>query len=164
MPERISVARVRQVLAYFPDIGHFRWRISPCNSVFIGDLAGTKKNGYIWIRIDTKVFAAHILAWVLMKGDWPAELIDHEDKDRANNRWTNLRPATYQQNQFNRGASKRNKYGQKGVSKHKGRYRAQIREGGTIRHIGLFATPEEAGAAYRAEAKRLHGVFYHAGA
>lgn len=37
-----------------------------------------------------------------------------------------------------------------GVTRHRRRFRAQIKDAGTVYHLGVFDTPEEAGAAYAA--------------
>jgi AP2 domain len=57
------------------------------------------------------------------------------------------------------GASHINKVGFKGVTFEKRRFRAQITKDDKQYHLGYFATPEAAHAAYVEAAKRLHGEF-----
>lgn len=87
--------------------------------------------------------------------------VDHIDGQKLNNQKSNLRVATKQQNQFNRGANKGSASKHKGVSwysKHK-LWRASIRINKKTQHLGLFNTEEEAAAAYNAVATGLHGEY-----
>ena len=90
---------------------------------------------------------------------------DHIDGDGLNNRLANLRACTRAQNMRNTGAYSNNKSGFKGVhwNKQRGKWTAQIKCIGKIKHLGLFATPEEAYSAYCAAAKELHGEFANFG-
>ena len=44
-------------------------------------------DGYIRIGMHSFHYQAHVLAWVIEKGEWPVLVIHHVDTDRANNRW-----------------------------------------------------------------------------
>lgn len=146
-------------LSYNWETGEFHWKSRHCNAIHTGDLAGMTQLGYRVIRLYGVRYPAHRLAWLYMTGRWPLVLIDHKDRDRLNNRWVNLREATHQQNQQNRGASKRNKFGIKGVYKYRTGYRAHIRAEGKMKSLGTFKTPEEAGRAYQKAAQLYHGEF-----
>lgn len=91
----------------------------------------------------------------------PGTRVDHKDSDGLNNTRDNLRPATYPEN--NRNARKRmdNTSGYKGVSWHKGhrKWIASIRIDDKLRHLGDFATAEEAAAAYDKAAIAAWGEF-----
>ncbi len=91
-------------------------------------------------------------------------LADHEDHNELNNRRSNLRLATYTQNACNNRIRKNNKSGVKGVcwdsrARHK-HWRATVTVDKKTVSLGNFATIEEASAAYREAAQRLHGEFY----
>jgi hypothetical protein len=56
------------------------------------------------VRISKQIMlAAHRLAFALVEGRWP-HLVDHDDRDRTNNRWLNLIEKTSSGNMRNRGA------------------------------------------------------------
>jgi hypothetical protein len=81
--------------------------------------------------------------------------------DRANNKFANLRVATYSQNMGNRCAPRTNTSGYKGVSwsKGMGMWWAQITVDGRHRNLGYYHDPALAHAAYVSAANRLHGEF-----
>lgn len=80
---------------------------------------------------------------------------DHINGNGLDNRRSNLRPATPGQNAANRKATRSD--GVKGVTFHKksGKWQAAIAK----RYLGLFATQEEAAAAYDAAARDLWGDY-----
>jgi len=85
--------------------------------------------------------------------------IDHINRNKLDNRRSNLRAATASQNQMNRPAQANNKLGVKGVQQTKqGRYRAYDRANGKYKHIGVYDTVEEAKAAWT-EATSYRGEF-----
>lgn len=88
-------------------------------------------------------------------------VLDHINHEGLDNRKSNLRHCTHQQNQFNKVLHKDNRSGYKGVSKRNNanRWAAQICVNYKVRHIGLYKTPEEAARAYDAVAKEVHGEF-----
>jgi hypothetical protein len=88
-------------------------------------------------------------------------IVDHVNRDGLDNRRSNLRLATHAQNMRNRKRQSNNTSGYHGVTywKHCGRYAALIRVDGKRRHIGLFATAEEAALAYDEAARSAHGEF-----
>lgn len=159
----ISQEYVKALLQYNPEDGVFTWRMA-ARCIKAGDKAGSLcSDGYVRVKIDGKLYASHRVAWLYMTGEWPTGDVDHRDTDRTNNRWDNLRAATRSQNIANKGPQNNNRLGLKGVSKHHHRgYTARISIGGKQRVIGLFATAEEAHAAYMAAAKETFGEFARA--
>jgi hypothetical protein len=160
----LTAERLRELLHYNPETGEFTWLAAPRAQRQAGDRAGFANNGYRLIGIAGHRYYEHRLAWLYMAGEWPPENIDHRDLDRANNRWTNLRLATYSQNAQNRPIGKANTSGYKGVYWHKidEKWRAVIRVGGRRKHLGLFNDKEAAHAAYVAAAEKHYGEFARA--
>lgn len=84
-------------------------------------------------------------------------LVDHKNRNPLDNRRSNLRLVTREQNGFNRDANAGKKL-PKGVSWHKkvGKYVARITAYGTTHSLGYYATVEEAEAAYGAAISLFH--------
>ena len=74
-----------------------------------------------------------------------------------------MRWATDAENECNRGRTRNNTCGYKGVAFHKplNKYRAQIRINCKTKHLGYFDTPEDASKAYETKAKEIHKEFYY---
>jgi hypothetical protein len=88
-------------------------------------------------------------------------VIDHINGNPLDNRKSNLRVCTQQENSFNRPRSKNNTSGYKGVSKRKetGKFRAYIHHNFKYRYLGDFKTSKEAAEAYDSAAVKLFGQF-----
>jgi hypothetical protein len=86
-------------------------------------------------------------------------IVDHKDGDGLNNRRSNLRFATAQQNAWNTQVYPGRDF--KGVSfrKDRGLYRAYITVENRYYHLGHFATAELAAEAYDKAAQELFGEF-----
>lgn len=153
-----------KILSYCSETGKFTWINPPSPSkVKVGDVAGTMmSDGYRSITINSKMHKEHRLAWLYMTGEWPSKKMDHINRNRGDNRWANLRLATYSENTANR--TGHNRYGFKGVSTNSRcvtkPYRAQIevRENGRRKSIslGTFKTALEAHEAYMTALKVRH--------
>jgi len=85
-----------------------------------------------------------------------ASLVDHIDRDRLNNRRSNLRLATRQGNSAN---SRTKRFLPKGVYRKYLKYRAMITVNYKSIGLGSFATVEEAAIAYDRAAKHHFGEF-----
>jgi hypothetical protein len=87
--------------------------------------------------------------------------VDHVNGDGLDCRRGNLRIATRAQNQRNRTKQRNNTSGFKGVywNTEARRWLAQIKVERIRKHIGYYATAEEAARAYDAAALRYHGEF-----
>jgi hypothetical protein len=118
-----------------------------CNSYFSGCLLG---RGYL----------AHRVIWAMQVGEWPQSVLDHIDRNRLNNVWSNLRQATAYQNSVNKTSKVNSSSNYLGVSWHKDRQKwvAAIRSYGS-NYLGIFSSEIEAAKAYDAAARRLHGEF-----
>jgi len=76
--------------------------------------------------------------------------VDHRDHDGLNNRQSNLRLCSQEENKRNSGPYKGGTSRYKGVAWHKsaGKWQAYIRKDGKLSHLGLFLTEEAAAQAY----------------
>lgn len=151
----LTAERLREVLRADLETGEFRW-ITHLHKRRIGKIAGgmqptTSGKPRVIIWVDNKPYKAHRLMWLYVTGEWPSRQIDHIDTDATNNRWSNLRLATGQQNSWN-SPKKGARY-----DKSRGRWLAAIRG----KHIGVFKTEAEAREAYRKAALKQYGEFAH---
>ena len=158
----ITQLQLKEVLVYDPESGIFTWISTRNNFRKAGSIAGSvNKFGYIRITIDEKRYMAHCLAWLYMTGEWPKRDLDHQNLDKADNRWRNLREATRSQNIANTSLNSSNSSGVKGVCWHRRRklWQAAITCDGRRIHLGYFDVLAEAGSAYELASKELFGEF-----
>lgn len=182
MKNNVTHSHLAQIINYDPDTGRLIWLPRPAfffrsnancnawNARYAGTLAFTSldRKGYLIGSIFGTNYRAHRIAWTLHTGNWPACLIDHINGDRADNRFSNLREATIDENSRNRRCMAGSTSQFLGVSRDRknGRWRAQIQHDGRKHFIGFYQSESDAAAAYQAEAKRMHGAFayIHTGA
>jgi hypothetical protein len=157
---------VAEYLSYNPATGTFRWLKAagrqPTGAIAGGIEEHNPGKFYREIKLLKRRYPATHIAWLLMTGEWPTVQVDHRNHDTLDNSWTNLRLATPSQNGMNKKGKRTSVSGYKGVhlathpkwhiSKP---WVAQI--GG--KHIGNFATAEEAARAYDAAALEAHGEY-----
>jgi hypothetical protein len=156
---------VKEILFYDPETGLFTWKIRR-GHIRKGCIAGSiSTSGYITIKIDRVQFFGHRLAWFYMTGKWPDNQIDHEDLNKSNNKWSNLREATGTTNNFNKALAKNNKLGFKGLyfDKRYNKFRAVININKKCIFLGHFTNKDDAASAYNEAAKKYHGEFYRSG-
>jgi hypothetical protein len=164
-----DIEMLRSFLDYNPETGIFTWRKAIGRGIsraMAGDVAGFKNwYGYTLICINRKRYRAHRLAYEFINGPIDEHFeIDHINGIREDNRITNLRLATRQQNSANSRIANTNKSGMKGVHRHSnGRHWvAQIMVGQKGIHLGLFKSAEAAHSAYITAAKKYFGEFARA--
>lgn len=95
----------------------------------------------------------HRLAWYLCYGELPKNFIDHIDGDRANNKISNLRDVTHQQNQWNQTKAKGYFW-----SKQFERWTSQITVNNKRIFLGRYDTEEEASNAYKRAKTKYHTI------
>ena len=154
-----SLTEISEHISYNPATGVFV-RIKSSGTVRAGAVAGTvKKNGYLQISVNKRLYLAHRLAFALHYGRWPTLTIDHINMIKTDNRICNLREATDSQNQINRTRNSDNTTGYKGVTKHRGKYVARASINNKQKYLGTFSTPELAHAAYSQDVIGRQGEF-----
>ena len=149
---------INNLFHYCSNTGILSWKVKR-GSAQVGSIAGcVRDNGYLDVRINKKLYRVHRIIWIMMYGYMPTKDIDHLNGERADNRLCNLREVSRGDNMHNlRGATKRNKTGLLGVSRHKFRktWRARLCVDGNQIYLGVFETPNEAYIAYM-NAKRKY--------
>ena len=169
-----TVDYLRECFMYDPETGVLVWKERPREHfettsrwlTFNGKRVGTTAGwvggdkGYCHVCINGHDHKAARVIWKLMTGEDPPHEIDHKDRNRANNRWSNLRTATSYEQSYNRVRTD-NHTGYRGVAVHGRKWRATIMLEGVSWSSSYVDTPEEASAIYEVMAERLHGKFYH---
>jgi hypothetical protein len=152
----LTAEYLRSILDYEPETGIFTWKVSPSTKVKVGDVAGSVNGrGYLQIRIQSRPHKAHRLAWLYTYGEWPKDQLDHINRNRSDNRISNLREVTNKQNGQNRSKYSHNTSGHPGVYWHKqgSKWVACIAHNYKQIYLGYFENLEEAIAARKAAEK-----------
>lgn len=153
-----------------PMTGILTWKMQPAtsranigfNNKCGGKVAGTVgESGYLVLGLGKKYYLAHRIIWKMKTGNDPLDLIDHEDTERLNNRWSNLREAANGPNIQNSRIRKDNQSGIKGVSwdDYHQAWVAQIGIGGKQIRLGRFKDIQQASEARRIASEKMHGQF-----
>lgn len=127
----------------------FRWRVGTGGYVYHADYSGGKKT---WLYLHR-----------VIAGATKTQFVDHANRNKLDNRRSNLRTCTRAQNMHNSAKPVTNTSGFKGVSRDWRKsvpWYARIRLGGNrTKYLGAFETPELAHAAYAKAAVKLRGEF-----
>lgn len=93
---------ISSILSYNSETGEFRW-LAGRGKASAGASAGyMRPDGYMAIGVNRQYIKSHRLAWILHFKEEPPALIDHINRDRADNRISNLRAVTNRENNLNR--------------------------------------------------------------
>lgn len=167
--DRPTKEQVASLLSYNPETGIFTWKVDRKFSAKKGSVAGykefrIKKPTYIRISLFDRKYSAHHLAYLLMKGFWPTSVLDHDNRDGTDNRWSNIIESDVIKNNRNRRKHSRNTSGHTGVYKLKnGKFYAAIGVNGKVRWLGAFSDINKALGARKAAEMELgyhekHGI------
>ncbi len=177
----ITQETLKKLLHYEPQTGVFTWLLRPIETIDGGKYSAERvqalmqsrdagkeagsfdKKGYRRIFMLGFSYPASSLAVLYMTGVYPEELVDHENLDKGDNRWVNLREATHKQNAQNKRVRRDSTTGLKGVKPHQGRFQSRIVDGhGKRRSLGLFDCAAAAHLAYVVAADIHHHEFARA--
>lgn len=167
-----SVSYLNECVDYTPETGALIWRVRPRRhfrservwKIWNTRFAGTPAfnidagNGYRVGCLDSTVYMAHRIAWVIYNGEIDEREVDHINGARDDNRMQNLRLVTPTENRRNAAIPRHNTSGFVGVGfrQSKGRWCAYITVDNRSRHLGYFSSKEDAVQA-RQEAERAIG-------
>ena len=148
----VTQESARARLGYSAETGELTWLLP---RRLAGQRAGSlTKRGYRVVVLEGRAFFEHRLIWMWVHGAWPCGEIDHINRQKGDNRLANLRDVSKSENAFNAGAHRDNRCGVRGVSPHRGRWKAEVQVNGRRYHVGVFSSAEAAGHAHN-EAERL---------
>ena len=152
----ITQDELKQVYSYNPETGEFT-RLRRTKNRLAGEIVGCidKSTGYVRLGIGNKVYHAHRLAWLYVKGYLP-DKVDHIDGKRSNNIFSNLREVDSLGNSRNVGRRSDNTTGVTGVTFQRGKYETSIWVEGKRIFLGYFTELADAAKA-RKIAERKYG-------
>lgn len=154
-----ATERLLEVLDYNLADGALTWKVTLSRRAVRGKKAGSlAHNGYIIVTIDAVRYYAHRLIWKMMTGNDPSHDIDHANRNKSDNSWANLRPASRTLNNAN--SVRTSQYG-KGVKRQtrSSRFMARITASGVTTHLGTYDTAQDAQQAYAAAANAAFGQY-----
>ena len=86
-----------EVFDYDKDTGILKWKST-------GKQAGSVQSNGLRVCFNYTRYLAHRIIWMMVTGEDPGKLsIDHKNRNNTDNRWENLRLATQEQQNLNRG-------------------------------------------------------------
>lgn len=157
---RLQPSELIELLNYSPETWHFYWKERSSkwfdseasrvawNNRFSGKRAFSLegKGGYRGGNVAGTQVREHRVAWAMHYGEWPIGQIDHINKNKSDNRISNLREVSPAQNARNMKRYSTNTSGVVGVSwdGSKGLWSARIGVDGKTKNIGRFKTKMEA--------------------
>lgn len=151
----LTQEELKSQIHYNPETGIFIRKVIKARRKDIqGKTGHLNSDGYLEMSINCKKHKAHRLAWLYMTGEWPKNHIDHINGNRADNRFSNLREATWKQNNQNR--KKCNGNLPMGVRVCKGKYQASIMIDKKSLHLGTFDSAKIAHEVYIKAKRELH--------
>lgn len=161
MSRKPTIERLRELFILDIEAGRLMRRVSTSSRARAGEHAGSlhKASGYRIITVDGMRHREHVLIWFMLHGEWCPRLVDHEDRDRGNNRPSNLRKANESQQRQNTALRSDNSTGYRGVYPNNGRFSARIHVAGSPMYLGCFATVGEAGRAARDARLKHFGAY-----
>ena len=145
-----SQERLKELFNYDPESGEVTLKFPKRSTPSPKDRA-TFNGGYSTLSVDGKSYSIHRIIWRWMTGEDPGNLhVDHRDRNKSNNVWSNLRKGTTKQNAENTDA--------KGIyfNKLAGKWQAQIMHHGKSVYLGTFECPLLGRMAYLDKKKELH--------
>ena len=157
---------LNELLKYDKDIGTFTWKVFRSNLAKAGDVADNlMPDGYVSLCINDRQYRAHRIAYKMVYGHDPIGVMDHIDGNRANNKISNLRVATLNQNQWNSAVANHNTSGLKGVTwkKDTKKWAAQLQYNGKKIWLGVYDDKHDAHQAYMKAAAEYFGEFANNG-
>ncbi len=156
----LDVSLLRKLFKYNKRTGVLSWRKRDRNLTGVEAGGIDRRIGYRRVNIKHRLYLAHRIILAIVNGSWPSEQVDHINGNRSDNRLSNLRTVSRDENLLNKSMYSNNKTGVTGVNWHKQhrKWYVGIRANKKSKFVGLFDDLPSAIAA-RKSAERTYG--YH---
>jgi hypothetical protein len=158
VPNEAALSAIAELL-YVDTSGVLRWAAARGNRAAHTVAGSLGRDGYVDVKTSVGRFKGHRIAWYLSTGTWPILPLDHINRDRADNRPSNLRVVDLQANARNRSPYVGRTSAYKGVSlqKHSGKWQAKITINRKQIHLGQYDDEELAALVYEEAAAKYFG-------
>lgn len=133
------------------------WRANNWNARHAGEETGhVLPNGYMQICLFSRRISFHRVAWAIFHGCYPPpdKQIDHIDRDKSNNRISNLRAVSLRENIWNRSSTRDDAIGAYWMPRNK-KWQSSIGWNGKQVYLGIFRQREDALQAYTTALDRV---------
>lgn len=151
----LTLQEATRIFRYDEETGKLYWNERVHKRIRVGQECGrVTSHGYRKLRVFGKEYYVHRLVWLLKTGSWPNNQIDHINRNRLDNRFSNLRDVTCQQNLCNN-----NFLGIKKASRGS-TYSASITVNKQTIYLGNFPNAELARQAYLSAKEKYHAPIY----
>jgi hypothetical protein len=150
---------VKECFNYSPETGVLTRAKRTSNRVNVGDVSGYKNHhGYLMVQVGGVLCSVHRVAWMYVNGVWPSGHLDHINRDRTDNKISNLRDVTPAENQHNSRIPKNNTSGHIGVNWNCeiNKWVAKICLNCKQTYLGCFEKLEDAVLAYKTASLKMH--------
>jgi len=157
----LTASVLRTTLHYDKTTGIFSSpHLGPVDTFAFKPVGCKSSSGYIMIGIYGFTYRAHRLAWLYVCGEWPKNVIDHIDGNKANNAFANLRDVTQAVNMQNC-KPRKTPFNEADPSTGTSRapfnkWMARIFVKGKNMYLGHYGSQAEAHAAYLEAKRKFH--------
>jgi hypothetical protein len=162
----LTQKELKDYLEYDKDSGLFTRKVSNNTRHKIGEVAGyLGKDGYRRLAVKGITYSEHRLAWLYVYGKFPELILDHIDGNPSNNKISNLREVTQNQNQYNSKLRKDSSSGIKNVrwSKWQNKWQVTVKVLGKEKFFGYFEDLEFAELVATEVREKYHGIYANHG-
>jgi len=163
--DKLTQFYLKECIHYNPSTGDAMWKTRPVthfkserdSKIWNSNNAGNDifckgNNGYLKLSINSKQYSLHRIAFLYVDGEMPVNQVDHIDRNRLNNTFSNLRHATAIQNAQNQPIRSNNTSGIKGVfwNSSRGKWCARITVNKKVIFLGYHTEKLKAKSARKA--------------
>ncbi len=143
---------------YEVETGKLFWSVTKGRSKKGEEVGWISKQGYRECSFDGKRRKVHHVIWYFFHNEWP-EMLDHINGNKLDNRISNLRKCTSEENARNRKTTTRTLPRNVYHAKTKGKYRVVLNVEGKPKSLGVFDSVEAADSVAKQARELYYGAF-----